>query len=188
MSNSTAVSLTLPSITSGDCQQLLQEKPLLSLYEAFATIADPRSKHGQRYELPSILVCLGAALLCNCNSTLAIGQWCRDQKSLLTQLFGARDWLCPDSSLYRKLLPRLDAEQIESTEASWIRSTLQAKPDDPISECPARRFAVPKQMNRKLLNCSPSAHMRAKKRCCKPPFPKRPMRSLSRRNSCHPCL
>ncbi len=133
MNNSTAVSLTLPSLTSDDRQQLLQEKTLLSLYEVFATIPDPRSKHGQRYELPYLLVCLAAALLCNCNSTLAVGQWCRDQKSLLTQLFGARLFLCPDSSLYRKLLPRLDAEQIECTLADWIRSTLQAKPDDPIS-------------------------------------------------------
>jgi DDE family transposase len=123
MNNSTAVSVTLPSLTSDHRQQLLQEKPLLSLYEVFATVPDPRAKHGLRYELPYLLVCLAAALLCNCNSTLAVGQWRRDQKSLLAQLFGARDWLCPDSSLYRKLLPRLDAEQIECTLADWIRST-----------------------------------------------------------------
>jgi hypothetical protein len=52
MNNSTAVPLTLPSLKSDDRQQLLQEKSLLSLYEVFATIPDPRSKHGQRYELP----------------------------------------------------------------------------------------------------------------------------------------
>jgi predicted transposase YbfD/YdcC len=133
MNNSTAVSITLPSRTFDHREQLLQEKPILSLYEAFATIPDPRSKHGQRYELPYLLICLVAALLCNCNSTLAVGQWCRDQKSLLVQLFGVRNWMCPDDSLYRKLLPRLDAKQIECTLADWIRSTLQAKPDDPIA-------------------------------------------------------
>jgi hypothetical protein len=133
MSNSTAVSFTLPALTSDHRQQLLRERPLLSLYEVFETIADPRSKHGQRYELPYLLVCLAAALLCNCDSTLAIAQWCHDQRNLLTQLFGARLFLCPDSSLYRKLLPRLDTEQIECTLADWIRSTLQAKPDDPIA-------------------------------------------------------
>jgi predicted transposase YbfD/YdcC len=133
LSNSTAVSLTLPSLTSDARQQLLQDKPLLGLYEVFATIPDPRSKHGMRYELPYLLVCLAAALLCNCDSTLAVGQWCRDQRNLLAQLFGERLFLCPDSSLYRKLLPRLDAEQIEYALADWIRSTLQAKPDDPIA-------------------------------------------------------
>jgi predicted transposase YbfD/YdcC len=49
------------------------------------------------------------------------------------RLFGPRRFLCPSDSLYRKLLPRLDAEQIECTLADWIRSTLQAKPDDPIA-------------------------------------------------------
>ena len=127
--NSPAVSLTLPSLTSDTREQLLQEKPLLSLYEVFATLADPRSKHGQRYELPYLLICLVAALLCNCNSTLAVGQWCRDHQALLAHLFGKRHHVCPSDALYRKLLPRLDAEQVEYVLADWIRSTLQAEAD-----------------------------------------------------------
>jgi predicted transposase YbfD/YdcC len=133
MSYSTALSLTLPGLSSDQRTQLLEEQPLLSLYEVFTTIPDPRSKHGLRYELPFLLICLVAALLCNCDSTLAIGGWCRDQRHLLTQLFGPRRFLCPSDSLYRKLLPRLDAQQIEWTLADWIRSTLQAKADDPIA-------------------------------------------------------
>lgn len=133
MAYSTALSLTLPSLTSDHRQQLLQEKPLLSLYEVFATIPDPRSKHGRRYELPFLLICIVAALLCNCDSTLAIGQWCRDQRFLLLRLFGARSFLCPSDSLLRKLLPRLDAEQVEWALADWIRMSLQASPDDPIA-------------------------------------------------------
>jgi len=133
MSHSTALPLTLPEFPSDHRQQLLEEQPLLSLYEVFATIPDPRSKHGLRYDLPFLLMCLIAALLCNCDSTLAVGQWCRDQRRLLTRLFGPRRFLSPSDSLYRKLLPRLDAEQIEWTLADWIRRTLQAKPDDPIA-------------------------------------------------------
>lgn len=133
MSYFTALPLTLPSLTSDHRQQLLEEQPLLSLYEVFASIPDPRSKHGLRYELPFLLICLVAALLCNCDSTLAVGQWCRDQRRLLTQLFGPRRFLCPSDSLYRKLLPRLDGEQIEWALADWIRTTLQAKADDPIA-------------------------------------------------------
>ncbi|GAC1563465.1 MAG: hypothetical protein NVS2B2_29140 [Ktedonobacteraceae bacterium] len=133
MKHSTAVSLTLPSLTSDARQRLLQEQPLVSLYEVFATIADPRSKHGQRYDLPYLLICLVAALLCNCDSTLAVGQWCHDQQKLLLRLFGPRAFLCPCASLYRKLLPRLDAEQIEYALADWIRRTLHAQPDDPIA-------------------------------------------------------
>jgi len=120
-------------LTSDHRQQLLEKQPLLSLYEVFATIPDPRSKHGQRYELAYLLLCLVAGLLCNCDSTLAIAQWCRDQHLLLIRLFGPRRFLCPSDSLYRKLLPRLDAEQIEWALADWIRSTLRALPDDPIA-------------------------------------------------------
>jgi predicted transposase YbfD/YdcC len=133
MSYSTALSLTLPSLSSDHRQKLLADRPLLSLYEVFATIADPRSKHGQRYDLPYLLVCLVAGLLCNCDSTLAIGQWCRDQRDLLRRLFGARPFLCPSDSLFRKVLPRLNAEQIEWALADWVRSTLQANPSDPIA-------------------------------------------------------
>src|SRR5437588_11469041 len=133
MSDSTALTLTLPSLTSDHRQHLLQKDPLLSLYEVFATIPDPRFKHGMRYELAYLLICLVAALLCNCDSTLAVAQWCRDQRLLLSRLFGPRRFLCPSDSLYRKLLLRLDAEQIECTLADWIRSTLQAQPDDPIA-------------------------------------------------------
>jgi len=131
--HSTALPLTLPSLTNDRRQDLLKQKPLLSLYELFATVPDPRSKHGLRYELAIVLTCLVAALLCHCDSTLAVGQWCRDQHDLLTHLFGARRFLSPSDSLYRKLLPRLDAEQIEWALADWIRSTLVAAPEDPIA-------------------------------------------------------
>ena len=131
--HSTALSLTLPSLTSDQRHELLQHQPLLSLYELFATIPDPRSKHGLRYELAFLLICLVAALLCQCDSTLAIGQWCREQRDLLTHLFGPRRFLCPSDSLYRKLLPRLNAEQVEWALADWVRATLVAAPDDPIA-------------------------------------------------------
>ncbi len=133
MMYSTALSLTLPSLTSDHRQHLLEKQPLLSLYEVLATLPDPRSKHGLRYELAYLLTCLVAGLLCNCDSTLAIAEWCRDQRLLLIQLFGPRRFLCPSASLYRKLLPRLDAEHIEWTLADWIRSTLCAQADDPIA-------------------------------------------------------
>jgi hypothetical protein len=133
MTYSTALPLTLPSLTNDSRQRLLEKQPLVSLYEVFATLPDPRSKQGLRYELAYLLICLVAGLLCNCDSTLAIAQWCRDQRLLLIRFFGPRRFLCPSDSLYRKLLPRLDAEQIEWALADWIRSTLQAELEDPIA-------------------------------------------------------
>lgn len=130
---STASTLTVPALTNSQRERLLAETSMCSLYDLFGTITDPRRKAGQRYELPYLLTCLVAALLCNCNSTLAIGQWCREQRALLERLFGPRRFLCPSDSLYRYLLPRLSAEQVEWALADWMRATLSAAPDEPIA-------------------------------------------------------
>lgn len=104
----------------------LSAAELKSLHAAFGTIPDPRSAHGRRYDLPFLLTCLVAALLCNCNSTCAVGQWCREQRRLLRQAFGPRHHLTPSDSLYRRLLPRLCAEQVEAVVAVWVRATRPA--------------------------------------------------------------
>jgi len=131
--HSTAISLTLPALTNSQRQHLLEDTSVCSLYELFATIPDPRRKEGQRYELPYLLTCLVVALLCNCNSTLAVGQWCREHRSLLARLLGPRRFLCPSDSLYRRLLPRISVEHLEWALADWIRATLVAEADEPIA-------------------------------------------------------
>src|SRR5690242_19865173 len=99
---------------------LEQEDRLQSVYALFAAVPDPRSRHGRRYTLPFLLTCVVAALLCNSNSQDAIAQWCREQRALLRRLFPGQRWHTPSGSLFRKLLPRLDAEQMEAALARWI--------------------------------------------------------------------
>jgi predicted transposase YbfD/YdcC len=96
-------------------------------------VPDPRGKHGLRYELSFLLTCLLAALLCNCNSTEAVAQWCREHVEQLRQIFGPRLFLTPSGSLYRKLLPRLDAQAVEKVLGRWIQATLHAAVDEPIA-------------------------------------------------------
>jgi hypothetical protein len=96
-------------------------------------VPDPRGKHGLRYELSFLLTCLLAALLCNCNSTEAVAQWCREHVEHLRQIFGPRLFLAPSGSLYRKLLPRLDAQAVEEVLGRWIQATLHAAVDEPIA-------------------------------------------------------
>jgi len=47
---------------------LFTDVSLRTLQAAFASIPDPRNRRGQRYDLPFLLICLVAALLCDCNS------------------------------------------------------------------------------------------------------------------------
>src|SRR5579884_2259583 len=72
---------------------------------------------------PILLTCLAAALLCNCNSLEAVGQWCREQRPLLRRVFGPRRHLTPTGSLYRWLLPRLSAAHLEWALARWVQAT-----------------------------------------------------------------
>jgi predicted transposase YbfD/YdcC len=131
--DSTSWPIHLPELPSSQRERLFKEGALVSIYEIFTTIPDPRRPQGRRYELAYLLTCLVAALLCGRNSTLAVAEWCRDEQPLLEEMFGPRKYCCPDDSLYRKLLPRLDVSQIEGALADWIRMTLEASPDDPIA-------------------------------------------------------
>ncbi len=120
-------------LTDEQRQHLLQEAHLLSVHEIFAAVPDPRGKHGLRYDLPFILTCLVAALLCNCNSSEAVGQWCREHRDLLRHLFGPRRLLSPCGGLYRWLLPQLSVEALEGVLGAWVQATLAAAADDPIA-------------------------------------------------------
>jgi hypothetical protein len=52
---------------------------------------------------------------------------------LLRQIFGERPHLSPSGSLYRKLLPRLDAQAVEKVLGQWIEATLHAAVDEPLA-------------------------------------------------------
>jgi predicted transposase YbfD/YdcC len=112
---------------------LLTQAHLHTLSELMEAIPDPRGKHGLRYDLPFLLTCLIAALLCNCNSTEAVSQWCHEHEPLLREIFGPRLFLTPSGSLYRWLLPQLDIERVEEVLSTWVRATSQASPTDPIA-------------------------------------------------------
>ena len=125
--------VVLPPLKEEERTELLEKAALVSVYEILDAVPDPRGKHGLRYELAFLLTCLLAALLCNCNSTEAVAQWCREHENLLREVFGARLFLTPSGSLYRKLLPRLDAQAIEKVLGCWIQATLHAAQDEPIA-------------------------------------------------------
>jgi predicted transposase YbfD/YdcC len=99
----------------------------------FAAVPDPRARRGQRYDLPFVLTCLVAALLCNGNWLEASGEWCQHHRPLLRRYFGARRHLTPTGSLYRRLLPRLSVAHIEAALACWVQDSLEAEADDALA-------------------------------------------------------
>lgn len=125
---STPLPCHLDDLIDDEREQLLTRTALRSLADVLGAVPDPRSRHGRRYDLPFLLTCLVAAMLCNCNSLEAVGEWCREQRSLLRQVFGPRRHLTPTGALFRWLLPRLSAAYLEWALASWVQAT-RPRPD-----------------------------------------------------------
>lgn len=123
----------LPPLSASHREQLLTQAGIQSLVSIFEAMPDPRKAHGLRYDLPFLLTCLVAALLCNCDSSEAVAQWCRDHQRLLREVFGSRLFLTPSGSLYRWLLPRLDAAALERVLGQWVQATTRAAADDPLA-------------------------------------------------------
>jgi predicted transposase YbfD/YdcC len=129
----TVFSQPFSSLTAEQRKQLCADCALLSLSQAFASLPDPRSRHGLRYDLPFLLTCLVAALLCNCDHSEAVAQWCRGQRAILERLFGKRRFFCPTGALYRWLLPRLSINALETLLSCWVRATLDPTSRSPIA-------------------------------------------------------
>jgi len=51
---------------------LFSDERLRALPAALATVPDPQKRRGRRYDVPFSLLCLVAALLCDCNSLEAV--------------------------------------------------------------------------------------------------------------------
>ncbi len=112
---------------------LFTDARLRTLQAAFAAIPDPRQRRGQRYDLPFLLTCLVAAMLCDCNSLEAVGRWTRDQRAVLARVCGPRRHLTPTGSLYRRLLPRLSVAHVERVLAAWVQQTRPRRDREPLA-------------------------------------------------------
>ena len=94
----------LPPLSDEQSYTLVQQALLHTLAFLLEAMPDPRGRHGLRYDLPFLLCTLIAALLCNCNGSEAVAQWCREHQPLLVEVFGPHHFLTPSGSLYRWLL------------------------------------------------------------------------------------
>jgi predicted transposase YbfD/YdcC len=126
-------STALVDLMSDLLAEVAEERPVPPLVEAFAGIPDPRRRQGKRYPLPFLLCALILALLCNCDTLEAVGQWCAEHRELLAAHFPGQRFHTPTGSLYRRLLPRLSVVHVEAALAVWVRGSLQAPADEALA-------------------------------------------------------
>ena len=120
---SIAVPAILDALSEEERRALLTDPAMATLQGVFAAVRDPRKRRGLRYDLPFLLTCLVAALLCNCNTVAAVGQWCQEHRALLGRRYPHARFLTPTGALYRWLLPRLSVAEVEWALAGWVRAT-----------------------------------------------------------------
>jgi predicted transposase YbfD/YdcC len=130
-------SIVRPAILDGLSEEerraLLTDGGLDRLQAVFAAVPDPRGRRGRRYDLPFLLTCLVAALLCNCNTLAAVGQWCVEQRPLLARRYPHYRFLTPTGALFRWLLPRLPVAELEWALAGWVRATGRLADQEPLA-------------------------------------------------------
>jgi hypothetical protein len=83
--------------------------------------------------LPFLLGALVLAVLCNCDSLEAVGQWCAEHRAFLAAHFPGQRFHTPTGSLYRRLLPRLSVAHLEAALAPWVRASLRAEADEAVA-------------------------------------------------------
>jgi predicted transposase YbfD/YdcC len=125
---SIALPASLDELAPEERRALLSDPAMATLQGVFGAVPDPRARRGRRYDLPILLTCLVAALLCDCNTLAAIGQWCREQRPLLARRYPHATFLTPTGALFRWLLPGLSVAELEWALAGWVRATQVQRP------------------------------------------------------------
>jgi hypothetical protein len=95
-----------------------------ALLAAFATVPDPRSRHGRRHPLPAILALATAAMLSGARSLYAIAQWGRLQPPEVVAALGFTRERTPTVSTLHLVFRDLDATAFEGALSQWARANL----------------------------------------------------------------
>ena len=91
-----------------------------SLMEALAEVPDPRSRHGRRYSLLSMLSLAVCAMLCGARSLAAMAQWGRDHDEKVVKALGFDKGTTPCAATFHLLFKQLDREALESVLGRWF--------------------------------------------------------------------
>jgi len=93
-----------------------------SLLEALAQVPDPRSKHGLRYRIASVLALAVCAMACGARSQYAIAQWGKEHFALVKEALGIRRKRAPAQVTIHRVFRRLDVKAFEKELAQWFQA------------------------------------------------------------------
>jgi DDE_Tnp_1-associated/Transposase DDE domain len=95
-----------------------------TLYDALATLPDPRSRHGRIHPLPAFLGLVALAMLMGRTSLAGIARFGRQYGTALAHALGFRRGKTPSVSTLSRTLRRFDAAQLEAILTHWLRGRI----------------------------------------------------------------
>lgn len=95
------------------------------LLAALAAVPDPRKPRGVRHQITAILVLAVCAVMAGCRSFTAIGEWVPDVSGQVLSVLGVEGGV-PCESTIRRVLQRLDGDELDTAIGSWAAGTTPA--------------------------------------------------------------
>lgn len=97
-----------------------------ALSEFWAEVPDPRKRRGKRHPLGPILSRACVALLCGCESVLAIAEWGRGQRAEVVKRLGFTRRRTPCVATLQRVFRTLDVAAFEAVVGRWAEELLAA--------------------------------------------------------------
>src|SRR3990172_732600 len=91
-----------------------------SLLEALRAVPDPRSRHGRRYQLESVLGMAVCAMACGARSLYAIAQWGRQHRELACKALGIKRLSTPSHTQLHRIFAALEVAAFERVLGRWL--------------------------------------------------------------------
>lgn len=104
-----------------------------TLFEALATLPDPRSRHGRIHPLPAVMGLVALAMLMGRKSLVGISRFGRQHGPSLAHALGFRRGKTPTTSTLSRTLRRFDPGQLEAVLSDWVTGRIAAHPFDHVS-------------------------------------------------------
>jgi hypothetical protein len=137
-----------PEILSGDLipydVSLLKEQrrlstmikfPIEKLIWCIREITDPRSSHGKRHSLETVLSIVVCAVLCGCKGYRSIGSWSQSLSREELIRFGSTRYTAPSEPTIRRLIQRVDADKFDKEIGHWLLEQKLLESPDALKGC-----------------------------------------------------
>ena len=95
-----------------------------TLFDALASIPDPRGLQGIRHPLPAVMGMVALAMLMGRKSLTAIARFGRQYGPALAHALGFRRGKTPSTSTLSRTLRRIDPEDLEAVLSHWLRGRI----------------------------------------------------------------